>query len=226
VLKLLSLSANTLWAVLVKDAACELRNKYALTALIMFALIALSCVSMTLNGAFLEPPLAAALLWVVIFFAAMAGLARVFAAEQESGTLLALRIYASSASVLGGKLIFNFIMLFGLTIFIAPLFLVLININNQVEWFSFTITLFLGAAGLAAAATLTAAMVSCAEGKQTLFAVITFPLILPLLLSAVSATALSLSGLRPDYTDILFLLGYDLALIAVAVLLFDYLWYE
>lgn len=225
-LKLLSGWNSPFWAVLVKDAACELRSKHAATALIMFALIALSCVSMTLKGAFLEPNLAAALLWVVLFFAAMAGLARVFAAEQEAGTLLALKVYAPSQSVLFGKLIFNLIMLTGLTFFIAPLFIIFININSQPNWLSFAAVLICGTVGLAAASTLTAAMVIHAEGKYTLFAVLTFPIVLPLLLSAVGSTAISLSGVWPDYTDILFLLGYDISLIAAAVLLFDYLWYE
>lgn len=224
--KPLSTLISTAWAIFIKDAKIELRTRYTLVSLTMFSVIALSCVSMTISGVSLSSELAASLLWITIFFAAMAGLSRGFVAEEESGTLFTLKIYSQGLNVFLGKLLFNLLILFWLTILIVPLFILFINLKTEPLWIPFFLVLFLGVIGLAATSTLTAAMVIKAQGKHALFAVLTFPIILPLILSAVGATAKSLSGAWPGFKDLLFLFGFDVSLLAAAVLLFDFLWYE
>ena len=224
--KTLSTLISTAWAIFLKDAKSELRTRYTLTSLTMFSVIALSCVSMTIAGVSLSSELAASLFWITIFFAAMAGLARVFIAEEESGTLFTLKVYSQGLNIFLGKLLFNLLLLFWLTIFIVPLFIIFINLKAEPVWIPFFLVIFLGIIGLATASTLTAAMVIKAQGKHALFAVLTFPVILPLLLIVVGATAKSLGGIWPDFKDIIFLLGFDVSLLAAAVLLFDFLWYE
>ncbi|MDF2570150.1 MAG: cytochrome c-type biosis protein CcmB [Sporomusa sp.] len=165
---------SAVWAVLAKDAVCEMRTRYAAGALIMFALTALSSVSMAIAGAALPPELAAALLWVVLFFCAMAGLARVFVQEQEAGTLLGLRLYASGQAVFFGKLLFNLALLSGLAFLVVPLFTIFLAVEVG-NWVPFITVLALGCAGIATVSTLTAAMVMYAQGKHAIFTVLTFP---------------------------------------------------
>lgn len=74
--------SRAVWAVLAKDALCESRTKYAAATLLMFALTTLASVSMAAAGVSLPPELAAALLWIVLFFCAMAGLARVYSGAR------------------------------------------------------------------------------------------------------------------------------------------------
>ena len=71
-----------------KEFTLGLRFKAAWSTMFMFALTTLACVSLALQGAPLEPELAAALLWIILFFAAMAGADRGFADEDTAGTLL------------------------------------------------------------------------------------------------------------------------------------------
>ena len=217
--------SSAVWAVLVKDAVCELRTRYAAGALVMFALTALSSVSMALAGTALPPELAAALLWVVMFFCAMAGLARVFVQEQEAGTLLGLRLYAAGQAVFFGKLLFNLALLSGLACLVVPLFAIFLAVEIG-EWLAFIAVLLLGCAGIAAVSTLTAAMIMYAQGKQAIFTVLTFPVLLPQFLSAISATAKILSGDVPEISELVFMAGYDVAVVAAGVLLFDYLWQD
>ncbi|WP_425059905.1 hypothetical protein SCACP_05340 [Sporomusa carbonis] len=217
--------SSAVWAVLVKDTVCESRTRYAVGILVMFGLTSLSSVSMAVAGAALSPEFAAALLWVVLFFCAMAGLARVFVQEHETGTLLGLRLYAPGQAVFYGKLLFNQILLAGLSCLIVPLFIVFLNVNIN-EWVLFTLILALGDAGIAAVSTLTAAMVIYAQAKQAIFTVLTFPVFLPQFLSAIYATAKVLSGSAPAMEELVFMFGYDAAVVAAGVLLFDYLWQE
>ncbi|CVK21429.1 heme exporter protein CcmB [Sporomusa sphaeroides] len=217
--------SRAVWAIIAKDAVCEFRTRYAVGALVMFALTALSSVSMTLAGAALPPEFAAALLWVVMFFCAMAGLARVFVQEQEAGTLLVLRLYATGMAVYFGKLLFNLVLLAGLTCLVVPLFIMFLNVAVG-EWLSFALILVLGIAGIAAVSTLTAAMVMYAQGKHAVFTVLTFPVLLPQFLSVISATAKVLAGSAPELREFVFMAGYDAAVIAAGILLFDYLWQD
>lgn len=211
------------WSVICKDAVNEFRTRYACGALSMFALVTLSSISMSVGGAVLSPILQAALLWVVLFFSAMAGLSRVFAQEQETGTIFTLRVYARPQAVLFGKACFNVILLLGLSLFITPLFMLFFNVQVA-AWLVFAGVLVLGAVGLAAVSTLTAAMVAHTQGKGPLFTVLTFPVLLPLFLTAIQTTAKVFAGGLPATSQMLFLAGYDVCVIIAASLLFDYLW--
>src|SRR6266540_1426918 len=159
---------SSMWAVMHKDVLCELRTRYAISTLAMFSLVTLASISMSLAGASLSPALAAVLLWVILFFCAMAGLSRVFVQEQEAGTLFTLRLYARGQAVFWGKTLFNVLLLLAITAFVIPLFMVLLNFEIPL-WTVLGAVLFLGDIGIAAVATLTALMVS--GGKGSLFTV-------------------------------------------------------
>lgn len=210
-------------AVLRKDLVCEYRNRYTAGTVCMFALITLSSISISIGGTRLTPVLAAVLLWVIIFFSAMAGLSRSFVQEQETGTLFTLRVYAGAQAVLFGKLVFNILILIGLTALIVPLFTLFFDMEVK-SWSMLIGVLLLGSSGIAAAATLTAAMAAESEGKGALFTVLTFPVILPLFLMAIQATDTIFVGLLPDLSQVVFLAGYDVTVVVVASILFDFLW--
>lgn len=63
------------------DSLCEFRTRYALSALFMFAFISLTSISMSIGVVSLPAELMSALLWIILFFCAMAGLSRVFVQE-------------------------------------------------------------------------------------------------------------------------------------------------
>lgn len=211
-------------SVFIKDALGELRNRFALSALAMFAIITLSSISISIGGETLSEPLAAALLWIVLFFSAMSGLSRVFIQEQDANTLLTLRIYAFSQAVLFGKLLFNISLLVGLSLLVVPLFLLFFSIEVH-SWFWFAVVLLLGAIGMAVVTTMTAAISAQSRSRSSLLIILTFPILLPQFLSAISATALVFSGGVPDSQQVIFLLGYDIVTVFAVSLLFDYLWY-
>jgi heme exporter protein B len=70
-------------------------------------------------------------------------------------------------------------------------------------------------------------MVSKAGGKGSLFTIISFPIILPVLWIAISATsaAIEKSG-ASDYGNTLFFLAFSGVLISLSFLLFRYIWVE
>jgi len=216
---------SVVWAIVRKDALCELRSKYAFSALTMFALITLASISMSLAGATISSALAAALFWIILFFCAMAGLSRVFVQEQEAGTLFTLRLYANGQAVYWGKTLFNSLLLIALTVLVIPLFVILLNFTIPL-WLELSVLLVLGDIGIATVSTLTALMVCRTGGKGALFTVITFPLLLPQFLMVIASTTRVFDGILPEVQDFVFMAGYDMTVLIATSILFDYLWYD
>ena len=218
----------SVWAgtklVLAKEFRQGIRFKAAWAAMLMFALTTLSCVSLALQGAALSPKLAAALLWVILFFASMVGADRVFLDEEAAGTLLALRVYGGSQPVLFGKMLYTYLVLLAMGLFILPLFLMLLAEN--VEPLLLFLTTALGLLGVAAAGTLVAALTIGSAVHGGLFSILMLPVILPVFLPAISLTAGALGGEAGSLSYLGGLALYDMILMVGASLLFDYLWYE
>lgn len=216
---------NPCLAVMTKDVLCEFRTRYAFGSLIMFALMTLSSVSISIGSTSLPAEFAAVLLWVVLFFCAMAGLSRSFVQEQESGTMFTLRLYAGPQAVLFGKMLFNLLLLLALTMLVIPLFILFLNVDIQLPGLLMMV-LLLGDIGIVAVSTLTAAMLARTQGKGSLFTVLTFPVLLPQFLSAISGTVKAISGVDISWQELMFMVSYDVIIIIAASILFDYLWYD
>ena len=203
-----------------KELTAGLRFRAAWAAMLMFALTTLACASMALQGGSLEPRMQAALLWIILFFASMAGADRVFADESTAGTLLTLRVYGASQAVLLGKLCYTFFLLLVLAAFTVPLD---VTVKEPLVLLG---AVLLGTGGIAAAGTLIAALTTDASTHSGLFSVLMLPVILPVFLPAISLTASSFGadGAGSPYLGAMAL--YDAILAVGASVLFDSLWYE
>ena len=212
-------------AVMGKDIRLELRSRHALNAVFLFSVTSLVVVSFSLGQAGLEPKLASALFWIVMFFAAMSALSRVFVLEEETGTALPLRLFASPESVYLGKLCFNLMLLLLLTVVLTPLFLVFTQVTLSSPVL-FTTVLVLGVLGLCGGTTLVAAMISGTSSRNALFAVLSFPVLMPLLLVLVRATERVFAGeaFSAATTELQFLFAYAVVMIVGSVMLFRSVW--
>jgi len=212
--------------VFAKEWRSELRTRYALNTLALFAVNTLVVVSASLG------PLGAApgrssevlpvLLWLILLFAAAAGLPRSFVHEEETQTATALRLAATPSALFCGKLAYALTLLAALEALVAPLFLAVMNLDVARPG-QLVATLAAGGFGLAAGSTLVAAIIAQARGKGTLFAVLSFPVLLPLLLLAVELTRGAFSGLPPGVALVQLLL-YDGAVTTAGLMLFPVVW--
>lgn len=221
------MSLTAALAVLVKDARCELRSKQALSAVLLFGVTSTVAVSFTLGAMGVDSAVSATLLWIVIYFSAMAGLSRSFTHEEETQTAGLLRLAVPAESVYLGKLTFNIITLILLELVTVPLFVVLMDCHIA-RVGVFIPVLLLGNLALSAGATTAAAMVCRAASRGALFAGISFPLLAPALGIAISGTdaAMSGSGLPGAMADIRMLAYYCGIVITASLMLFRYIWEE
>ncbi len=209
-------------AILRKDFLIGLRRRATFAAMMMFALTAVASLSLSTGGAFVEPKFLAALLWVVIFFAASAGISGTFDDEAQTGTLPTLKLYAAAQAILFGKMLYVFASLVALTIFILPIFLILFD-APVARIFLLAATILTGLIGLAAAGTLTAALTTSATVKGGLFPILLFPITLPIFLPAISLTEISFTGAASDSSLLVVMAAFDAILITAASILYDYL---
>lgn len=214
-------------AVYAKDMRQELRSKYALNAILMFGVTTLTVVSFSLGQSGLPPKLLSALFWIVMFFSAMSGLAQAFIREEETGTALALRLNADPDPVYLGKLFFNVTLMTILTVIITPLFFIFTDAPTD-NLGPFLAVLILGMSGLCSSTTLVAAIISRASVKGALFAVLSFPILLPLLMVLVRATekvwlGMSFSAVS---TELQFLLAFTVIMTTASILLFKFVWLD
>ena len=157
-----------------------------------------------------------------------AGAGQSFIKEEENETATALRLYAPATAVFSGKYLFNLLLLLCLEMVIIPLFAGLVGLH--ISCFGlFTAVLLLATIGLSAAVTLIAAIISRASIKNVLLTVLAFPIILPLLVTAIKATSKSLADgvfFVDGLPELKVLLSYAVVMTAAGFLLFEYIWNE
>jgi heme exporter protein B len=178
-------------AVTGKDLRAEFRTRVAINSLGLFAITVLAAVSYTIGpyriAAEDRPFLLSVLLWIVVFFAALAGLDRSFVKEEESHTAPLLRLAASPHVVWLGKLLFNLLLIYMLMVILVPLYCILMGFQIQmVGWF--VLILGVGGYALAVITTIVAAIIARAMTRGALFSVLSLPLLLPLLIFLIQGT--------------------------------------
>ncbi|MBN8588632.1 MAG: heme exporter protein CcmB [Rhodothermia bacterium] len=215
------------YAVFEKDVRLELRSRYALNMLLMFISSTLFLVVVSLGSEVISTRVQSALIWVILLFGSVIGLGRGFVSEVDQGTVLLLQLHTRGSMVYAGKLVFNIILLFVLNILGLGAFLVLMNIAVENLW-QLALVLFLGTLGLSGTTTLLAAIIARTRNSGPLLAVLAFPLLIPLLMSVVSATNTILlnGGWERIQEMCITLVAFAGSVITASVLLFDYVWRE
>lgn len=214
------------YALFRKDLHSELRTRYAVNSLAMFIIVAISVILFSIGQERINENLTAGLYWVVIFFSAMSGLARAFVSEEERGTSLTLQLIASPSTVFSGKLIFNLVLVFAMNTVISLLYAALFEEFVLQNFALFLVTFVLGNIGLAVSSTIIAAIIAKAGSKGTLYPVLSFPILLPLILTSVSLTLGSIDGtsFEDSIFEIAIVACYDVIMISTSYMLFDFIW--
>ena len=213
-------------AVFAKDWRVELRSRHALQTLLLFAVTTLITVSVALGplGVSSSERLAVlpALLWVILLFAAAAGLPRAFVHEEETHTATALRLAATPSAVFAGKALFSASLLLAVEALLVPLYVAVMQLPVA-SLADLLLALFAGGVGLALASTLLAAIAAQAQGRAALFPILAFPVLLPLLLLAIELTRGAVGGAVGDGV-VANLVLYDATMAVAGLMLFPLVW--
>lgn len=212
--------------VFLKDWRSELRTRYAVSALLMFVITTIAIILFSLGSESASADALDGMLWVVIFFAAMSGLSRTFVMEEERGTTLTLQLATPPAAVFFGKLLFNLVLVTGINAVTVLLYALFINGFVIRTMSIFVAAVALGSIALAAASTIIAAIIARANTKGTLYPVLSFPIMLPLLLSVIEATRKASEGafFAEAGGEFQLLISYIVVVVVSSSMLFEYIW--
>lgn len=168
-----------------------------------------------------------ALFWIILLFAAFNALARSFQRE-DAGRQLYLHTLASPRSVILARTLYNALTMAALSLLSLGAYALFIGDAplEHARQGVFVLTVVLGGTGFALVLTLIAALAARAGNGVGLMAVLGLPIVLPMLLSVMKASKLALDGLPFSVTGqyLGWLLCIDVLTVALAWLLFPYLW--
>lgn len=219
-----------------KDLRAELRTKVALSSVGLFTLAALMLIALatnTLKDTMLDEVRPAwsyesrfGMLWVLLCFAAFAGLSHSFVHEEETGTTTALRLSMSPEGVYAGKFAFNLALVLVIAAGATPLYMLATDlvIGQPVVFF---LTMLAGSVGLAASATFMAALAAKSQGTGALYGALGLPLLLVflvLLLGAARTVYLVNPPLAQVVKNVGGIVSFDVFLITLSALTFRYVW--
>lgn len=209
-----------------KEITLEWRQKYALNGILLYVVSAVFITYLSVGAKMgnLSIPTWNALYWIIMLFSAVNAVAKSFVQEHQ-GRQLYYYMIASPEAVILSKIIYNT----GLTLILALLgygvFSVILG-NPVQDHGLFLLNLVLGAMGFSASLTMVSGIASKAGNNATLMAILSFPVIIPILLMAIRISKNALDGLDWSVSvDKLIALAAINAIVAAAgYILFPYLW--
>jgi len=205
-----------------KEITIELRQKYAIGGILLYVFSTIFIVYMCFNR--VDSVTWNALFWIIILFASVNAVAKSFV--QESGSRqLYYYILANPSAIILSKIIYNVVLLMLLSL-LAYFAFSIVAPNPVRNGGQFFLALFLGSTGLSIAITFVSAIAAKADNSSTLMAILSFPLVIPILmvLIKISSNAMGLMTDTAIWKDMLTLVAIDLLLIAMAFVLFPFLW--
>lgn len=207
-----------------KELLLQWRTRAQAMAVFVFGATSLLLFSFSIgpNAAALRQ-YAAGFLWLAILLSSTLTLNESYLAEMENRALEGLLLIPVSPRIIYyGKAIANAVQLILLGVALIPVMVVLYDAGTT-EIPRMLLVVVLGSAGVSAPGTLYAAMTSQARSKQTLLPLLLFPLIVPVLLSAVKATSLAILGdpMQQGQSWIILLVAFNGIYWSLCGLLFD-----
>jgi heme exporter protein B len=214
---------GAVWTHLVKDLRIEWRSKEAINSMLFFALLVVVLFSLAFDprGAF-SRQIAGGVLCVATMFASVSALNQAWAREIRHQVLDAQRMAPTAGSELFlAKVLANFLFVTIVQIALAPVFLVMYNLQVQGHAWQLGLVLPLATWALVANGTFFAALSIRSRNRELLLPLILFPIFMPALLAMVLATTAILTGDNDPTLWIKLLAGYDIIFTTVSLLLFD-----
>lgn len=208
---------------LVKDFKSEFRQKATLNGILLYV-VSTVFIAYQVFTSIPELSTWVALFWIILVFAATNASINSFKAESNQAYFYYYSC-CSASSIILSKLIFNTCLLLIIAFLTFGLFILLFN-NPLENTTLFSLVLLLGILAIASTLTLISAIASKTNNNSTLTAILSFPILLPVLLTAIKASILC--GLGFSWEDcqvyILTLALLNLLTIALSYVLFPYLW--
>jgi heme exporter protein B len=221
---------NQTWDLFKKEIVLEWRSKYAFNGVLLYVVstVFICYISFNLNPGFSGsksyPVVWNVLFWIIMLFASVNAIAKSFMQESKSRLLYYYSI-ASPQAIILSKTIYN-ILLMSLLSILALLVYLLFFTNTIGDPLFYFLTVLLGSISFSTVFTMISAIASKAGNNGTLMAILSFPVIIPVILLLIRLSKNAMDGIERSfsYSNMGVLFAINVIVIATALLLFPFLW--
>lgn len=210
-----------------KEVRTELRAKHGLLVSALFGLMAVAAMSFVAMTERPSPLLGGGMMTVVLLFAGISAVPRLFLVEEDQGTLSLARTLAPPVAIYLGKLMFALVQQLITGLLLSVLFVVLAQLSVR-DWPLLLTASALISVALAAALCSTSALVIGATNRWLVASVAGLPLLYPLVFLGFSVlrVALGQDSLEGGWRVVIALAAYAAAAMALGPGLVRLVWNE
>lgn len=205
-----------------KDLLLEVRQQYTFFGILLYIASTLFVLYLAMGAP--ESQVWNGLFWMIQLFICVNAVAKSFLQESK-GRMLYFYTLAGPGDFIIAKLLFNLFLMALMSM--VSLFLFQLMLGNPLEnmWL-FLGLVCLGGAGLSLVFTFLAAIAAKAQQNAVLMAIMGFPLIIPQLMLLMRISNLAFAEVVQSglYFMLLLLIGLDIMVVALAYILFPFLW--
>ena len=209
-----------------QEALIEWRLRYAINGILLYlvSIIFISYLSFRSQVNSLSPVVWNTLFWIIILFTAVNAVTKSFI-QLNRGRLIYYYSIANPAAIILSKIIYNTILLLIIG-FIGLLAYSLVLGNPVGDGLLFSLNLVLGSIGFAAVLTMNSGIASKAANSTSLMAILSFPVLLPLLLIIIRISKNAIEDLDwiASYGQIIYLCAIDIIVVVISTILFPFIW--
>ncbi len=209
-----------------KEVTLEWRQRYALNGMLLYVVGAVFICYMSFNfrRGTINVATWNALFWIIMLFAAINAVAKSFVQEPR-GRMIYYYSVASPQGIIVAKMIYNTLLLLLLALICFIFYGAVMGNDVQNVWL-FSGNLLLGASGFSVSLTMISGIAAKAQNSSTLMAILSFPIMIPLLLVVMKVSKNAIDGLDPtvSYDEIIVLLAINVMVATLSYILFPYLW--
>lgn len=199
-----------------------MRNKYALGGILIYV-VSTVFVSYLSFKQVITPATWNALFWIILLFASINAVAKSFI-NESGGRMLYLYTLTGPQAVILSKIIYNSLLLIVLSGLCLGTYVLFIG-NLIQDMGLFLLTLLLGSLGFSSLLTMVSAIASKTSNNFTLMAILSLPIMLPLLMVLIKLSKNAIDGLELwDWNSLLILFFLNVIIVSLSYLLFRYLW--
>ena len=208
---------------IIKELMLEWRQKYAFNGLLLYVGATVFVCYLSFRQ-IIDIPTWNALFWIIQLFAAVNALAKSFLQESRGRSLYYYTV-AHPHHIILSKIIYNFFLMLLLSFFNLLFYSLLIG-NPVDDMGMFILTMILGSLGLSSVLCMISAIASRAGNSAGLMPILSFPVMLPLLMTIIRLSKNAIDGLAWSVSQslVLILVSLNVLIIAMGYLLFPYLW--
>lgn len=210
-----------------KEVTLEWRQKYAFNGLLLFTVSTIFIIYLSLsvkNQSSLPAPLWNAIFWIVILFSAINAVAKSFL-QESAGRQLYYYTTVHPVSLIIAKMSYNSLLMLVLALFATVAYSTVLGypISNTAM---FLCGLVLASVGVSSVLTMMSAIASKAGNNTVLMAILSMPLLIPILLLSIKMVKNAIDGIAwsETYDELITLFAVDAIGVALGYILFPFLW--